>query len=292
MLSVLILGGNYAEYGAGSELMGINPNNYGSMFVGLFALILPLLSWRLTWAWPFAMICLANAANSRSMAAILTAVGITVVYLFSKRTLSTLISILLLSIIGITGWSIFGDKLPQIGFIQDLLWAQGQYEQGDYNAIVTGRFVLWGAAKEYLAHASLFQWVFGSGYGGFASSLYQSLRVDLDMHPHNHILQRLLDGGLISLGLYLALMGSMLRDSWRVYTRHNAPLALGVFLMVLSYLFMDLAGPRFVGRALFFILPPIAIFYNRYSSVIGIESLRSSMVGVPTTTQPNIKRGS
>lgn len=268
LISILlfITGNADSELGIGNEMMGVNPNNYGSLFVGILALIIPLTKKDSLSIWLFSSVYLINMLLSRSMTCIIAIIIVITIYLISKKISQLFISLLAMTIVFILTYYVLHEQIMELGFARDIMLIRDLGVSGEYEIMLTGRPVLWDAAFRYLSDASINQLVFGSGIGGFAYSLYEYSGKLLEVHPHNHALQCLLDGGLLKLSLYLALMCSVITDAWQEYKRTNTNLSKGVLLLIASFILMDLAGPRFNGRILFYILPPIAIFYNTIPS--------------------------
>lgn len=116
-----------------------------------------------------------------------------------------------------------------------------QGEQGAIDASTLMRIVLWGLSIKILqAHAWL-----GIGFGQFnsyARGIYEHHSFLLG-HPHNFVLEKMVQVGIPLALFYLTLIGLLLHRNWRLYrgvrhaaTREDQAIFLGLFLGALAML--------------------------------------------------------
>ncbi|MBI1309492.1 MAG: hypothetical protein GC129_06595 [Proteobacteria bacterium] len=91
------------------------------------------------------------------------------------------------------GWDFMWDRLSIVG------------EAGVGRGMMSGRPEVWGVALGHMLDAPAF---------GIGMMNYRNLPGAVDLHPHNWLLQLLLEGGLVSTALFVALMGLLV---WRFF---------------------------------------------------------------------------
>ena len=81
--------------------------------------------------------------------------------------------------------------------------------------MLSGRFEVWAATIAQLQALTPIEMLYGVGVMN-----YRLLPGSVDMHPHNFILQLALETGLMGLGVFLAILGTMFFHFWR-FARGN-----------------------------------------------------------------------
>lgn len=88
------------------------------------------------------------------------------------------------------GWGFMIDRASIIG------------EMGQGRGMLSGRGEVWAQAWQHIGNSPLF---------GIGVMNYRNLPGAIDMHPHNWLLQFLLEGGVVSTVIFLVLVGMMVR---------------------------------------------------------------------------------
>ncbi len=81
--------------------------------------------------------------------------------------------------------------------------------------MLSGRFEVWAATLAQIQALSPIQLLYGVGVMN-----YRLLPGSIDMHPHNFVLQLILETGVVGFGLFIAMMGWIAFNFWR-FSRSN-----------------------------------------------------------------------
>ncbi len=122
------------------------------------------------------------------------------------------------------------------GLLPLLLWAGGPIYERFFSSFIladassTDRLLLWRTAWETILQAPLF----GLGLGNYAEWIHPGLGATIPYYAHNLYLDIAVEGGLISLFLFLGLSGLAFFRAWRLATQGNG-LNIGVFAALSLY---------------------------------------------------------